>query len=295
MGQDRTSLQVEFNALYEREHLALGDAGTYAMLDAARQWDVSSTLSAGGVVGFGHVGVADCGLHVAAAVNACLDTGAETVLAISVLHAWTSEMDNARVAVTGGDDPSNHEWWGIQGPGLDFRDEWTGDHAMRSLRHFWNAETKRRGITGRRLVERYPFLAGGNPTALPNFDEIANLAADAVIVTTADQFHHGIGHGTPVDDALEAEPDGVAAARRSMEVGFGHIEALDYRGYEQHCVSAKSDDRDCAQLYSALRGPLRGTVLDVAWTEAADVYRQPSPTWAAGGFVTYEPVAAPTR
>ncbi|MEE8405752.1 MAG: hypothetical protein V3S32_01230 [Acidimicrobiia bacterium] len=98
--------------------------------------------------------VADCGVHVAAAVNACLDTDADTVLAISVLHTFTEDMEFARRDVAEGGSPSDHATWGIQGPGLDFRDEWRGDHAMRSLRHFWAAETKRRGITDRRVVER---------------------------------------------------------------------------------------------------------------------------------------------
>ncbi len=289
-ANDRTAIQVLINDLYARELNDLGDAGTYKLLDEARRWDVSGTLANRGVVCFGHVGVADCGVHAAAAVNACLDTGADTVLAISVLHAFTAEMDNARQAVTAGGKPSDHETWGIQGPGLDFRTEWQGDHAFRILRHFWDAETRRRGITDRRLVERYPFLAGTHPAELPNYDEVASVAADAVIVATADQFHHGIGHGTPSQEALDPEPHGVRAAWASMEAGFEYIEHRDYAGYEQHCLRAKSDDRDCVQLFSELRGPLRGKVLDVAYTDSTDLYEQPAPTWAAGGFITFDTV-----
>ena len=79
MDLDRTALQKNINELYRREHDSLGDSGTYRMLDEARRWDLSETLADGGVVGFAHVNVADCGVHVAAAVNACLDTGADTV------------------------------------------------------------------------------------------------------------------------------------------------------------------------------------------------------------------------
>ncbi len=291
MDLDRTTLRKEINELYARDHDALGDEGTYRMLDEARRWDLSETLGGGGVIAFAHVSVADCGLHVAAAVNAALDTGADTVLAISVLHAFTEEMELARRAVAAGGPPADHPTWGIQGPGLDFRGEWEGDHAMRSLRHFWEAETRRRGITDRRLVERYPYLAGGKPGDLPNIDETARLAEDAVIVTTGDQFHHGIAYGTPPEEALEPEPDGLAAARESMEQGIALVDAGDHWGYNQHCVTAKSDDRDAAQLYRYLRGPLQGRLIEIGWSDSTELYGTPAPTWAAGGFIAFERVA----
>jgi len=288
MDLDRTALRTKVNQQYQLEHEALGVEGTHHMLDAARRWDLSRTLAAGGVVTFAHVGVADCGVHVAAAVNASLDSGADTVLAVSVLHAFTEEMELARREVAAGGSPSRHPTWGIQGPGLHLGEEWRGDHAMRSLRHFWEAETRRRRIRDRRLIERYPFLAGGRPGDLPNVDEVARIAEDAVIVATGDQFHHGIGYGTPVEEALHPEPDGLPAARASMETGITLMEAGDYWGYNQHCVTAKSDDRDVGQLYRFLRGPLRGELLDIGWSDTTELYDQPAPTWAAGGFIAFE-------
>lgn len=288
MSLDRTELRTSINDLYRREHEALGDEGTYAMLDEARRWDLSQTLADGGVITFAHVNVGDCGIHVAAAVNAALDTGADTVLAMSVLHAFTEEMELARRDVSsGGGSPSDHPTWGIQGPGLDFRDEWQGDHAMRSLRHFWEAETRRRGIFDRRLIERYPFLAGGKPEELPNIEETAALAEDAVIVATGDQFHHGIAYGTPEGEALDMKPEGLIAARQSMETGIALVDAGDYWGYDQHCVVAKSDDRDAAQLYRFLRGPLEGSLIDIGASDATDLYDAPAPSWAAGGFIEF--------
>jgi hypothetical protein len=288
MTLDRTDLRTKINELYRREHEDLGDSGTFAMLDEARQWDVSQTLGDGGVVTFAHVNVADCGLHVAAAVNGALDSGADIVLAISVLHAFTEEMELARRDVSShGGSPSSHPTWGIQGPGLNFRDEWQGDHAMRSLRHFWEAETRRRGITDRLLIERYPFLAGGRPGELPNIEEVAAIANNAVIVATGDQVHHGIAYGTPDDEALDMEPEGLIAARRSMEAGISLVDAGDYWGYDQHCVAAKSDDRDAAQLYRLLRGPLEGNLIDIGISDATELYNQPAPSWAAGGFIEF--------
>lgn len=291
MTLDRTDVRTKINRLYREQHEALGDSGTYGLLDEARRWDLAPILAGGGVITFAHVSVADCGLHVAAAVNAALDSGAETLLAISVLHAFTEEMELARRAVSSaGGSPSDHELWGIQGPGVDFRDEWRGDHAMRSLRHFWEAETRRRGLDGRRLVERYPFLAGGAPGALPNIEEVAKIAEDAVIVATGDQFHHGIAYGTPAEVALDLDDRGLGAARDSIQAGISLVEAGDYAGYDKHCVEAKSDDRDAAQLYRFLRGPLEGTLLDLGYSDATDLYQQPPPSWAAGGFIAFSRV-----
>lgn len=289
MDLDRAALQKTVNEQYRRDHDALGREGAHHMLDEATgRWDLSGTLAAGGLVTFAHVGVTDCGTHVAAAVNACLDTGAETVLAISVLHAFTEEMELARRDVAEGGAPSAHAIWGIQGPGLDFRDEWQGDHAMRSLRHFWEAETTRRGVTNRRLVERYPYLAGGEPENLPNIDEVSSIAENAVIVATGDQFHHGIGYGMSPLESMSPEEGGLEAARASMEKGIELIESGDHWGYNQHCVTARSDDRDVAQLYRFLRGPMTGQLLDIGWSDSTELYDQPPPTWAAGGLIRFD-------
>ena len=64
----------------------------------------------------------------------------------------------------------------------------------------------------------------------------------------------------------------------------------DYWGYNQHCVEAKSDDRDAAQLYRYLRGPLEGTLLDIGWSDATELYGASAPTWAGGGFISFEKV-----
>jgi hypothetical protein len=290
MDLDRAELKKRVNESYVAQLADLGRRGAERMLDEARQWDLSELLESGGVVTFAHVNVTDCGLHVAAAVNACLDTGADTVLAIGVVHASTDEMERARQQVAAGGPPEAHKVWGIQGPGLDFRDEWSGDHSLRALRHFWEVATAARGITDRRLVERYPYLAGGRPGDLPNLDETAALAEDAVIIATGDQFHHGIAYGTSAEEAMEHDDAGLAAARESMEAGVSLIESGDYWGYNSHCVTAKSDDRDVAQLFRFLRGPLAGSVIETASSDFTRLYDQPAPSWAAGGFAQFASV-----
>lgn len=289
MDLDRDQLQRDIQELYRAEHEALGEAGTLALLERSEEWDQSATLAAGGVVVFPHAGVADCGHQIAAAVRACLDCGADRVLVISVLHAFTDAMEAARVAVADGADPSEFSFWGIQGPGITGRSEWLGDHALYSFRHFWKTETRRRGIAGPQVIERYPYLAGGHPERLPGIEELQQLAPGAAIVSTADPFHHGIGYGDPPEQALHPGEGGLDLARSRIEQGIALLEQQDYWGYNQHCVEAKSDARDAGQVFAYLRGPLRGRILDLAVTDATDLYRAPPPTWVAGALIEWVP------
>jgi hypothetical protein len=289
MALDRTALREDINALYAREHVALGMEGTERMLEKASQWKLASTLEEGGVLVFPHAGVADIGHQVAAAVIASLDSGADTVIVISVLHAFTQEMDDARVRVANGADVTKEKYWGIQGTGIAGpRQEWQYDHALVSFRHFWRAETARRGILGPRVLERYPFLAGGRPEILPGIDDLAREAENAVIVSTADPFHYGIGYGTPADEALTPEGGGLELARKGIEEGISLLAAGDYWGYNQHCAEVMSDARDAGQVFRYLRGPMQGQILDLAYTDASELYHAPPPTWVAGALIQWQ-------
>jgi hypothetical protein len=280
-------LRRDIRKMYAGEHAALGEAGTLERLERARQWDLSGTLAAGGVIVFPHAGVADCGHQVAAAVQACLDSGAGRVLVVSVLHAFTDEMEAARRRVASGGDVTEERTWGIQGPGLKTGNEWRYDHVLTSFRHFWQAETRRRGVKGPRVIERYPYLAGGRPEMLPGIEELQEIAKDAAIVSTADAFHHGIGYGDPPEESLFPEEGGLELARRKIEEGIDLLERGDYWGYNQHCVSAKSDARDAGQVFRFLRGPVKGRILDLAYSDAAGLYQQPAPTWVAAALMEW--------
>jgi hypothetical protein len=288
MQLDRERLKQQIHALYRREHEELGETGTLELLEHGREWELAPTLAAGGVVVFPHAGVRDCGHHVAAAVHGCLDSGADRVVVISVLHAFTDEMQDARTEVSAGEDPSAWPFWGIQGPGIHGREEWKDDHSLISFRHFWEAEVKRRGVVGPEVVERYPFLAGGRPERLPGIEELAALAEDAVIVSTADPFHHGIGYGDPPERALPPDEGGLELARTTIEEGIALLEAGDYAGYDAHCLDAKSDARDAGVTFRHLRGELHGSILDLAYTDAAELYEADDPTWVAAPLVEWK-------
>jgi hypothetical protein len=200
-------------------------------------------------------------------------------------------MELARRRVAAGGDPSKEETWGIQGPGLAFREEWKGDHALMSWRHFWNAEIKRRGLDASktpRMIERYPYLAGGHPENLPNIDEIREIARNAVIVSTADPFHHGIGYGDTPENSFDHDEAGLKRAQAVIEDGMRILGGGDYAGYNQHCVTAKSDHRDAGQVFRYLRGPMSGKVLDMSYTDSSELYEKPKPTWVAGALIEWK-------
>jgi len=287
---DRDRLQKDIHALYAREHAALGETGTRALLERSEEWDFSATLAAGGVLVFPHAGVRDCGHQIAAAVRACLDSGADRVVVISVLHAFTHEMEMARRRVADGGDPSVEALWGIQGTGIEGRSEWTRDHALMSWRHFWRAELARRGLPearAPRVYERYPWLAAGRPGDLPGIEALASLVEGAALVSTADPFHHGVGYGTPPAEAFEPDAAGLARAQAVIEAGIAILERGDYAGYNRHCVEAKSDARDAGQVFRYLRGDMKGRVVDMAFTDATELYRAPPPTWVAAPLVEW--------
>ncbi|MFL7810462.1 MAG: hypothetical protein ACK2VD_07160 [Anaerolineae bacterium] len=289
MDLDRDRLRQEIHEMYAREHVALGEEGANRLLDKGRQWHLAPTLHTGGVLVFPHAGVADCGHQIAAVVHACLDCGVDRVLVISVLHALTDDLEEARVRVAQGGDPDAEPLHGVQGPGLPGRQDWRRDHVLTSFRYLWMAETKRRGIQGPVVIERYPYLAGGKPHTLPGIDELEELARDAVIVSTADPFHHGVGYGDRQEAALYPHKGGLALARQRIEEGIALLARGDYWDYNQHCVEAKSDARDAGQVFRYPCGPTDGQILDLVPSDAATLYHAPEPTWVAAALVEWQP------
>lgn len=289
MKLDRKKLRRDIQKLYADEHEALGQQGTLRLLKQGRQWDLSATLNTGGVLVFPHAGVADCGQQIAAVVHACLDSGADRVLVVSVLHALTDDMEDARVRVAQGADPALEPLRGVQGPDLPGRQDWRSDHVLISFRHLWQAEIERRGIKGPEIIERYPYLAGGQPHTLPGIEELERIAQDAIVVSTADPFHHGIGYGNTPEESLPPEEGGLELARTRIQEGIELLERGDYWGYNQHCVSAKSDARDAGQVFRYLCGPMKGHILDLTYTDAAELYQSPPPTWVAAALIEWQP------
>ncbi|MFM2032882.1 MAG: hypothetical protein RLZZ297_1647 [Chloroflexota bacterium] len=284
---DRNQLRIDINHLYAQEHAALGLRGARGMLDAARQWDLAPVLQRRGALVFPHAGVQDCAKQISAVVNACIDSGADTVVAISVLHAFTDDMEQARRRVAAGGNPAIERIWGIQGPEFERGTEWAYDHAMFTFRYLWEVAADYYGKRMPRVIEVYPWLAGGFPQLLPGYAEVEKLTRDAVVISTADMFHHGIGYGEPVETALYPHAGGLQRAHEVISAGAAMLAAGNYAAYNQHCVDAKSDHRDAGQLMRALLGPLEPDIVDIIASDAAGLYKAADPTWVAGTLVAW--------
>jgi hypothetical protein len=273
----------------------LGREGSLQLLDHGRKWNLAPALQAGGSVIFPHAGIRVCGHQIAATVHACLDSGADRILVLGVLHALTQELQDARVRVARGADVTKEPAWGTQGPGLDGRNDWHHEFSLSSFLWLWEQELLHRGIDGPELVVRYPYLAGGRPHILPGTDELLDLAEDAAVVATMDPFHHGIGYGDPPETALAPDAGGLDLARRRINEGLALLRNGDYWGYNQHCVDAKSDGRDAGQVLRYLLGPVEGHILDVVADDMAPAYDKPDPTWVAGALIELTPTQRPKR
>lgn len=275
-----------------KEHTELGSEGVNKILEAGIKFNSSQTLRDRGSIIFPHAGLRASGHQIAAAVHSCLDSGAKRVLAVGVLHALTPELQEARVRVANGADPTKEKFWGIQGPGFNSREEWKDEFSMLDFQFLWQVECQRRAITGPELVIRYPYLAGGKPEKLPGIAELHEIAQDkeTVVVSTADMFHHGIGYGDPKEAALFPENGGLGLARKRIEEGLKILERGDYWGYNQHCVLAKSDGRDAGQVVRYLLGSLQGKIIDLTYADTTDMYKAAAPTWVAAALVELKSV-----
>jgi hypothetical protein len=280
----------DFKAQAAHSHKELGTKGALRLLDAGQAWDLAPVLRTGGAIIFPHATIDVCGHQIAAAVRACLDSGADRVLVLGVLHALTQELQDARVRVAHGGNVTKEASWGIQGPGLDGREDWRNEFSLDHFLFLWEKEIKRRGIIGPKLIIRFPYLAGGRPHILPGIDELLDLVHDTtqrtVVVATADPFHHGIAYGDSPEASFAPEAGGLDLARRRVDEALEMLKAGDYWGYNQHCANeAKSDARDAGQVLRYLLGPLQGRILDIVADDMTVAYDRPAPSWVAGALI----------
>lgn len=298
MAQAPSSLAERLELEFEAERRALGTAGIDRLLAEGRAWDLAPTLDAGGTLVFPHANLLSCGHQIAAVVEACLDSGADRVVVIGVLHAQTPDLQEARARVAAGGDVSCEALWGIQGPGVAGPESWRREFSLANFLFLWKEATRRRGTPGPELILRYPYLVGDRPDLLPGVEALQALAADAVVVTTADPFHHGVGYGTKRRKARFPERGGLKLARKRIEEGLALMGTGDHAGYVRHCLDAKSDARDAGPLTRHLVGPVEGRILDLTYQDTTALYDQPAPTWVATALIEMRRVSprqAPSR
>ena len=269
-----------------KRHFKLTKTQIENILNEGKQWDLTEVLLSGGSLIFPHSNIENCGHQTAAVVQACLNSGKDKVIVLGVLHALTKELDDARKRVAYGGAVEKEIYWGIQGPGINFRNEWETEFSLMNFIFLWDEEIKRRNLLNPpELIIRYPNLAGGYPAKLPGIKELKKISKSAVIVATGDLFYHGVGYGDPVELSLQPEEGGLELAKVTIEKGLNILSMGDNLQYNEFSVKNKSDARDVGQVLRYLIGPFKAEILEIVSDDMTTVYNKPSPTWVAGALI----------
>lgn len=276
----------DFKKQAELRHNKLSVEQIDEILEYGKKWDFSEILSKKGALIFPHSNIEICGIQTASVVHSCLNSKPDKVLVLGVLHALTEELNDARKRVAYGGDPSKEKFWGIQGPGIEGREEWKNEFSLLNFLFLWKEELKRRKIHGPELIVRYPYLAGGRPDKMPGIEELKEvMTGNTIIIATADLFHHGIGYGDPTDASLYPEEGGLKLAEMTIRKGFEILSSGRYSEYNHFSVKSKSDARDVGQILRYLIGPFRAHIIDIVSDDMSEAYDRPAPTWVAGALV----------
>lgn len=240
----------EWKKFYEDERARLGRAALEAMIERAPSVEADAVV-------FPHTRAEITGELVAAAARFVVESGADEVLAIGVLHGAPSDVRRVHL------------------PSEVTRDEFSLD-AFEALLAI---AAERAGRKSPRVHARWPLHVGKDPASLEGIDEVAALAARMPVVATADPVHHGPGYG----DA----PDVPCDARASINAQFRALASHDFSAFAAECARVRSDFKNAGPVLAHVRG--RDFRFDVRALELVDYARvldAAPPTWVAGALVT---------
>lgn len=267
----------------ERERLTAQEVDK--MLQSGRRWNVAPALAAGGVAIFPHTYLSVCAAQIACVVQGALDSGADQVVAIGVLHSLPNEFVLARAKEKAYESLSEFPFRGVHGPNLNCGTYWEDEYSLLSFEFLWNEEIKRRGIKGPKLFIRYPYLINRQPESLPGIKELESLCRDSCVVATSDFCHHGVAYGMPCE-STKTGSQGYEYAKKNIESNLAILREGDYNKYYQHCLEIRSDSFDVGTILRYLRGPLQGSILDLVLGDVSALFEgHPTPSWVACGLI----------
>lgn len=284
--------KVKLRALdqYYDEPKVLGEKGINAILDLGKKWSpgLAKTLNAGGAAIFPHTFLSQCGYQIAAVVNAILDSGADQVLVLGVLHAMTDSLMQARSKELNEEDLSTEISRGIFDPKNDPKGILDKEFSLDLFKFLFDAEVKRRGIAPPKIIERYPSLVNWEPSRIPGIKELEKIAKDAIIVATDDMCHHGIGYGVPESEAIPMNDEGYRFAKKQIEDGYALLQKNEFRKYFFHWMNphAIGDPTDTTIVVKHLLGGISTRILDLKLVDVSMLFEDDvSPSWVAATLV----------
>lgn len=266
---------------YRSERARLGRRSLHALVDAAVPLDVRP---GDGAVVVPHTRLEVTADQIARAVSTVLESGADRVLALGVLHG-ARRSDQERVAAArSGDADACRDLRGVHDEQALAAEEFSLDGFTELL-----ASSARR--IGRRLdiVRRYPFLVGDDPATLPGIDELERLVGDGVfLVATTDPIHHGHAYGTSPDRCLD--PNDPATTEIAVAMIREQLDALADRrfaDFQRLTALHQSDFRDTGPVLAHLVGPrFTHQVHDLALVDYSEALGAETPSWVAGALIT---------
>lgn len=239
-----------------------------------------------GALIFPHTRLRVMGAMVASVANAVIESRAERVLALGVLHG-SRECDVDLVArAKAGDSAALSRARRVHGEGTQ------GDEGMASEEFSLDGFCALLEVAARKakrdtpeVIARYPFLVGDSPFSLEGLPELRALVGSrCALVATTDPVHHGRGYGTAPSECRDL--DARDFARDAIRAQTDALSKRDWALFQRHAQTFRSDFRDVGPTLAAVLGA-RTTfeLLDVALVDYSAVLGAPTPTWVAGALL----------
>lgn len=260
----------------------------------ARKWDLVPTLLKSGSIIFPHTLIRTCGDQIAAAVTACLNSGASRVIVLGVLHSLDKEhVIAARNKVAAGKDVTNEACRGIFGPLFQGDQTWKSEYSLRNFIFLWNWEIRRRQIKNPpELIETYICLTNKKPWNMSGIEQLKSYLPNSVVIATTDFCHHGIAYQTPKDEALPIGKEAEELCRTTIEKGLEICARQNYAEYQKYSKETGSDGGDVGQVLMYLKGPLKSKIIDLRLVDTSALFvGNPTPSWVAASLIQMEPFA----
>jgi len=268
---------------YAAERTRLGTAVLERLVAEAEPLAVAR----GGAIVMPHTRLEVTGAQIARVVATVLESGADRVLALGVLHGGR-RSDAARVAAARDGDPDAlSELRGVHDEGGLASEEFSLD-AFADLVEL----AARRAGRPVDVIRRYPFLVGEDPSSLPGIDELRAIVANgAPLVVTTDPIHHGHAYDTPPEDCCdEHDPSTTEMASAAIDAQLDALSGHRFDEFQTLAAHHRSDFRDTGPVMAALLGAgWSWDVHDVALVDYGDALDAPRPSWVAGALVTVSP------
>ncbi len=272
--------------IYEEERKQLSDEEISIILDGGRKWDISECLKKGGVGIFPHTYLKNCGDHIAACVHGCLDSFADQVLVLGVMHGLSEIQVQLRKKEFAGEDLKHERLRCIQGPDLSKGTEWTSEFSLKSFLFLLEHEVKRRNQKRPKIYLRFPFLVNKSPKTLSDIEDLEKIAKDSVLVATADFCHHGIAYNDALSNVLTGDR-ALEYAKESITTSLSFLKGKDYDGFIQHSIDIKSDAFDVGSILMHLKSPLQTKVHDIRIVDTSALFDQnQAPSWVAASLIS---------